>query len=136
MSSYLTFYIVPKEENSKPISLINYSRNTDVYQYFDEVIHPTFVGMGDELKYTELTVSKVDEVISELKQDITKATKRVYEYEKQAAGNAELIEEIISQKEWIEDLEYSLRKIEFIRDIVQEASYSWGSYNKVLCNVD
>ena len=136
MSSYLTFYIVLKEENSKPISLINYSRNTDVYQYFDEVIHPTFVGMGDEPKYTELTVSKVNEVISELKQDITKATKRVSEYEKQAAGNAELIEEIISQKEWIEDLEYSLRKIEFIRDIVQEASYSWGSYNKVLCNVD
>lgn len=135
MSSYLTFYIVPKEENSKPISLISYSRNSEVYQYFNDVLHVTYIGI-EETQYTELNVSKVDEVISELKNDIDKAQKRVSEYEKHASGNAELIEDIISQKEWIEDLEYTLHKVEFIRDIVYESSCSWNSYNKVLCNID
>ena len=37
MSSYLTFYVVPKAEGSKPLSLICYSRNTHIYQYFDEI---------------------------------------------------------------------------------------------------
>lgn len=32
MSSYLTFYIVPKEEGSKPIALLNYSRNNGIYR--------------------------------------------------------------------------------------------------------
>ena len=135
MSSYLTFYIVPKEENSKPISLISYSRNSEVYQYFNDVLHVAYIGI-EETQYTELSVSKVDEVISELKNDINKAQKRVSEYEKHASGNAELIEDIISQKEWIEDLEYTLHKVEFIRDIVYESSCSWNSYNKILCNID
>ena len=135
MSSYLTFYIVPKEENSKPISLISYSRNSEVYQYFNDVLHVAYIGI-EETQYTELNVSKVDEVISELKNDINKAQKRVSEYEKHASGNSELIEDIISQKEWIEDLEYTLHKVEFIRDIVYESSCSWNSYNKVLCNID
>ena len=134
MSSYLTFYIVPKEENSKPIALISYSRNSEVYQYFNDVLHVAYIGI-EETQYTELTVSKVDEVISELNQDILKARKRVAEYDKHADGHAELIEDIISQKEWIENLECTLRKVEFIRDIVYESSCEWNSYNKVLCNI-
>ena len=38
MSSYLTFYAVPKEEGTKPISLISYSRNNEIYQYFNDNI--------------------------------------------------------------------------------------------------
>lgn len=136
MSSYLTFYLVPKAEDSKPLNLINYSRNTDVYQYFEEVLHVAYIGNGDEKQYTELDTSKVDRVLEELKNDISKVQKRMAEYEKHANGNAEIIEEVISQKEYIEDLEWALHKIEFIRDIVVEATYSYCDYNKVLCNVD
>lgn len=140
MSSYLTFYLIPKAEDSKPevkpISLISYSRSSNVYQYFNDTIHPAYIGIGDETQYTELTINKVDEVIEELKNDISKAQKRTVEYEKHAAGNSELIEDIISQKEYIEDLEWALHKVEFIRDLVQEASYSWTGYDKILCNVD
>jgi hypothetical protein len=136
MSSYLTFYLVPKAEDSKPLDLISYSRNTNVYQYFDEVLHVAYIGNSDEKQYTELDTSKVDRVLEELKNDISKAQKRMAEYEKHANGNTEIIEEVISQKEYIEDLEWALHKVEFIRDIVVEATYSYCDYNKVLCNVD
>ena len=66
MSSYLTFYIVPKEEGSKPISLIGYSRSSEIYQYFNDSINPAYVGTGDKINYTELTVSHVDKVINDL----------------------------------------------------------------------
>lgn len=136
MSSYLTFYLVPKEEGSKPISLVSYTRNSEVYQYYNDNAHPTFIGVDDEAQYSEVTLEKMDLVIEDLKLDIDKATSRILEYEKHAAGNIEIIEEIISQKEYINDLQYALHKLEFIRDIVEESTYSWTNFNKVLCNID
>ena len=135
MSSYLTFYIKTKEENSKPLHLVSYSRNTEIYQYFYENINPAYIGL-EEIKYTELSVSNVDLVINDMLNDIGKARKRIEEYEKHAGGNQEIIEEILNYKEYIEDLEYWLHKVEFIKDLVQEASYDWTSYDKILCNVD
>ena len=67
MSSYLTFYIVPKEEGSKPIALLNYSRNNDIYQYFVDNVRVAFVGMEENPQYTELTEEKIDWVIHDLK---------------------------------------------------------------------
>ena len=57
MSSYLTFYIVPKEGN-KPIALLNYSRNNDIYQYFVDNVKVAFIGMEENPQYTELTEEK------------------------------------------------------------------------------
>lgn len=135
MSSYLTFYLKVKEVE-KPISLVSYSRSTDIYQYFSENVNPTYIGMDDETKYTELKQSDVDSVIADMNIDIGKAKKRIEEYEKHAGGNQEIIEEILTWKEYIEDLEYWLHKVEFIKELVTEANYSWTSYDKVLCNVD
>lgn len=135
MSSYLTFYIKTKEENSKPLRLISYSRNTDIYQYFCENVHPIYIGL-EEIQYSELSINDVELVIKDMENDIGKAEKRIEEYEKHANGNQEIIEEILNWKEYIEDLEYWLHKVRFIKDLVQEASYSWTSYDKILCNVD
>lgn len=136
MSSYLTFYIVPKEEGSKPIALLNYSRNNDIYQYFVDNVRVVFVGMEENPQYTELTEEKIDWVIHDLKSDIGKAQKRVEEYEHHVDGNMDIIEEIISQKDYIDDLKYALSETEFIKQFVTEATHSWSDYNKVLCNVD
>ena len=136
MSSYLTFYIKTKEENSKPLNLISYSRNTEIYQYFYENVHPAYIGMDEDIKYSELSVNDVELVIEDMENDIGKAKKRIEEYEKHASGNQEIIEEILNWKEYIEDLEYWLHKVEFIKNLVQEASYSWNSYDKILCNID
>ena len=136
MSSYLTFYLLPKAEDSKPLDLISYSRSTGVYQYFNDNLNVAYIGNGEETQYTELTVDDVNLVIEDLKKDINKTKNKVLEYEKQAAGNSEIIEYIIELKEYIEDLEWALYKTEFIRDLVVEATYSYCDYNKVLCNVD
>ena len=136
MSSYLTFYIKPKEEGSKPISLISYSRNSEIYQYFKDSINPAYIGNGDEMNYTELTVSDINKVIEYLKDNIDKAKARLYEYEKHASGNLEIIEEILNQKDYLNDLGITLYQIYFIQNIVEESTYSWNDYNKVLCNID
>ncbi len=136
MSSYLTFYIVPKEEDSKPISLMSYSRNNEIYQYFNDSLSISYAGNGNEINYTELTVSHVDRVIEHLKCDIDKSKARLYEYEKHASGNLEIIEEILNQKDYLNDLESTLYQIYCIRNIVEESTYDWNDYNKVLCNID
>lgn len=136
MSSYLTFYIVPKEEGSKPISLISYSRSNEIYQYFNDSLSISYAGNGDEINYTELTVSHVDKVIEDLKCDIDKSKTRLQEYEKHASGNLEIIEEILNQKDYLNDLEGTLYQIYCIRNIVEESTYNWNDYNKVLCNID
>ena len=134
MSSYLTFYIVPKAEDSKPLALISYSRNSGIYKSFYNSIHPVYIGDGDQ--YTELTKDKVDQVIFDLQEDINSAKRRLAEYEKHAAGNTEIIDYIIEQREYIDNLEYGLHKIEFIKDLVIDASYDCTDFTKVLCNVD
>ena len=136
MSSYLTFYVVPKAEGSKPLALVSYTRSSAIYRCFDETLNVAYIGMGDEPQYTELTVNKVNEVIEDMKDEIEGNKKRIAEYEKHAAGNTDIIEYIIELKEDTEILEYFLHKVEFIKDLVEKASNGWNEYNKILCNVD
>ena len=136
MSSYLTFYVVPKAEGSKPLDLVSYTRSSAIYRCFNETLNVAYIGIDDEPQYTELTVSKVDIVIEDMKDEIEGNKKRIAEYEKHAAGNTDIIEYIIELKEDTEILEYFLHKAEFIKDLVVEASNDWNEYNKILCNVD
>lgn len=134
MSSYLNFYIVPKEENSKPISLISYSRNNEVYRYFNENLNPAYIGI-EETQYTELNISKIDLVLNDISSDINSINNRLLEYEKHANGNIEVIEEILNQKEYLKDIINAKNIIEFIKSLILESAYSWADYNKVLCNI-
>lgn len=134
MSSYLNFYIVPKEENSKPISLISYSRNNEVYRYFNENLNPAYIGI-EETQYTELNISKIDLVLNDINSDINSINNRLLEYEKHANGNIEVIEEILNQKEYLKDIINAKNIIEFIKSLILESAYSWADYNKVLCNI-
>ena len=71
MSSYLSFYIVPKRksdtEKKQHIILTSFSRNSDIYQYFWENINPAYCGM--EEKYTTLTKENVKSVIDDFEKD-------------------------------------------------------------------
>ena len=134
MSSYLTFYAVPKAEGAKPISLISYSRNSEVYQYFNDNIGVAYIGM-EEPQYTELTPDKVRFVLDDVIRDISRAEKRVFEYEKHAAGNSEIINEILSLKEYLETLYYCRSRIEFIQELVDEIKYN-DELKAIYCNVD
>ena len=132
MSSYLSFYLVPKAHPEERLLLQSLSRSNEVYQRFFDNLSIAYA--GNEEKYTKLTVSDVESVIQDLDGDIAKAEARRVEYEKFCHGNSELIEEIISTKEYIRDLQSTRDYISFIRDILTNLDYS--GFSDVLCNVD
>ena len=131
MSSYLSFYLVPKAHPEERLLLQSFSRSNEVYQrFFDNL---SIAHAGNEEKYTKLTVSDVESVIRDLDDDIAKAEARRVEYEKFCHGNSELIEEMISTKEYIRDLQSTRDYISFIRDILADLDYS--GFSDVLCNI-
>lgn len=132
MSSYLSFYLVPKAHPEERLLLQSFSRSNEVYKRFFDNLSVAYA--GNEEKYTKLTVSDVESVIRDLDDDIAKAEARRVEYEKFCHGNSELIEEMISTKEYIRDLQSTRDYISFIRDILADLDYS--GFSDVLCNVD
>lgn len=137
MSSYLSFYIVPKRksdsEEKQHIILTSFSRNSDIYQYFWENINPAYC--GNEEKYTTLTKENVRSVIDDFEKDIDSYQKRLTEYEKYAGTQPDYIEEIINLKEEIENLVYWKNKISFIQDIIEDISI-YDKIEEVCCNID
>ena len=132
MSSYLSFYLVPKAHPEERLLLQSFSRSSEVYQRFFDNLSIAYA--GNEEKYTKLTVSDVESVIRDLDDDIAKAEARRVEYEKFCHDNLELIEEMISTKEYIRDLQSTRDYISFIRDILADLDYS--GFSDVLCNID
>lgn len=132
MSSYLSFYLVPRAHPEEKLLLQSFSRSNEVYQRFSDNLNIAYA--GNEEKYTKLTISDVESVIQDIDADITKAETRRTEYEKFCYGNPESIEEIISIKEYIRDLQSTRDYISFIRDILADLDYS--GFSDVLCNID
>lgn len=139
MSSYLSIYIVPKrkspEEQKKHILLTSYSRNSDLYQYFDENINPAFVGNGKETPYTVLTEEKIRLVLDDFDKDINKAKASLTEYEKYAHDNPDYIQEIIGMKEHISELQYWRDKASFIQDMIEDIPI-YDEIGEICCNID
>lgn len=132
MSSYLSFYLVPRAHPEEKLLLQSFSRSNEVYQRFSDNLNIAYA--GNEEKYTKLTISDVESVIQDIDADITKAETRRTEYEKFCYGNPESIEEIISTKEHIRDLQSTRDYISFIRDVLTDLDYS--GFSDVLCNID
>ena len=132
MSSYLSFYLVPKAHPEERLLLQSFSRSNEVYQRFFDNLSIAYA--GNEEKYTKLTISDVESVIQDIDADIAKAEARRAEYEKFCHGNSELIEEMISTKEYIRDLQSTRDYISFIRDVLTDLDYS--GFSDVLCNID
>lgn len=151
MSSYLSFYLVPKKEVTKypegrekivklsegvPLKFTSYSRNNEIYQAFNDAIHPAYCGMED--KYTELTTEKMNSVINHYRYKL--------EEEKKAYTNRCEVLKAVGSKEWdnIQDLlllkedislkEQTLEELVMLKDLFEEIKY--GDFEKVLCNVD
>ncbi len=132
MSSYLSFYLVPRAHPEEKLLLQSFNRSNEVYQRFSDNLNIAYA--GNEEKYTKLTISDVESVIQDIDADITKAETRRTEYEKFCYGNPESIEEIISTKEYIRDLQSTRDYISFIRDVLTDLDYS--GFSDVLCNID
>lgn len=150
MSSYLNFYIVSKESkkkykgdgeeevvmlNTEPLNLISYSRNSDVYRAFDDVLNIAYAGNED--KYTVLTKEKMTEVVDDVKSDLAKAEKRLevnYKIIKQCY-HEDVWSEIQSSEEYVEELKDTLRQLSFFEELVENVNDDYNDLDKVLINI-
>lgn len=138
MSSYLSIYIVPKrktdKEEKKHIIIAAFSRNSEIYQYFNENIHPAYNG-NKEHPYTTLTKDNIQDVITDLSRDISSSKDRLMEYEKYAKDNPDYIQEIIELKQYISDLQYTQEEVCFIEEMVDSIDF-YEKLEEVCCNID
>ena len=136
MSSYLSFFIVPKrksdKEPKKHIIIASYCRSSEIYQYFDENLHPVWA--SNEEKYTTITIENLTLVFNDLNKDIEKAKARLTEYEKYASKNPNYIQEIIETKEYIQGLECWKNKITFIEDMLDDMP-CYEEIEEICCHI-
>ena len=157
MSSYLTFYIVPKktikkysysQENGNteteikvseglPLTLMSYSRSNDVYQAYYETLNPAYAGM--EEKYTEVTHEDAQRVVTEFEREIKSTEQRLainYKMLKEGGYSSELWEEIHSSESYLAEQKASLEELKFISNLIYEITEQYGDFEKVLINID
>ena len=127
MSSYLTFYVKPKD-GGKPIDIVSFNRSSEIYQYFT-----------DTFKYglepTTVTADNVREVQSVLTTDIYRNKMRLETYEKYAHLNSDLVEEVIGVKEYIGQLTKAKFYIDFIMLMVEESENGYSRSSEICCVV-
>lgn len=156
MSSYLNFYVVPRLSKKKydytkddghteveiklseglPLLLLNYSRNSDIYQAYNDTLNPAYGGM--EEKYTELSYEDAQRVAREFENDLEKSEQRLainYKMLKEGGYSSELWEEIQSGETYVAEQKESLEELRFIANLVYEIK-TWGDFEKILINID
>lgn len=138
MSSYLSFYIVPKrkssEEPKKYILLLAFSRSSYIYQYFNDNVHITWIGNNEETPYTTLTMEDIHRVLEDISSDMDSSKRRLVEFEKYAAKNSDYVNEIISLKEYISELQYVKHQTEFIALLLDGMEF-YEEIEEVCCNI-
>lgn len=127
MSSYLTFYVRPKD-GGKPIDVVSFGRSSEIYQYFNDCFKFTE-------EFTKITVDNVREVQSLLASDLYKNKRRLETYEKYAHINSELVEEVIGIKEYIGQLTKAKFYLDFIMKIVEESENGYSRSSEICCTV-
>lgn len=156
MSSYLTFYLVPKKTIKKfvfegdggseqevkvsegiPLTLMSFSRSSDIYQTFTENMY-NIAYAGNEERYTELTLEDMKEICASVKSDIAVAEERLtidYKIIKESKCDNDMWENIHSSEEYIKDLKNNLNEINNIYYIVEEIANGYTGFEKVLINI-
>lgn len=133
MSSYLSVYLHDKKSGENKY-LTCYSRNSSIYQALSENIDIAFCGEDDE-KFTTVNYGDIDGVIDNLKEDREKAQRRLTETERYAKDNADLIDDIISYKEYIADINSSIDQLSVFSHIIYDICEGGGDFDAVLMNI-
>ena len=153
MSSYLTFYLVPKKSKEKyndeknsydtielqtePLSLMYYCRSSEVYQIYYKELNPAYC--GNEEKYTELTYEDTKRVIREYESEIKEIEDRLsvdYKILKESGFSDELYDEIHSKEDYLYDKKIALKDLQYISDLVYTVTEDVNDFEKVLINID
>lgn len=135
MSSYLTFYLEDKQSKEKK-ALTSYSRNSEMYQQFYEVLKPVYIGDGKEPKYTKLTQSDIQTVISEVQDETKKLEKRLVYEEKLALTDGDFINSVLMNKECIEENQALVAELAVYSQILADMEIGCSGFSGLYCNVD
>jgi len=156
MSSYLTFYLVPKKTKKKydfnkddgsteievelskgePLCLTSYSRSSEIYQAYKEKLNPAYAG-NDE-NYTELRYEDAKSVCTSYEKEINETKKRLeidYKIIKEGGYNSDLWEEIHSFEKYLDDQKETLQELKSISNLVYDVYMDYTDFEKVLINI-
>lgn len=137
MSCYLNIYLVPKSkegQESKPIFLTQYSRNTDIYSAITENMVVPYV--MDKDVYADLTPSIMQEVKHDVEKSISTMKNRTDTLYKMLEKNynEDLKDDIVQSEDFIKELQEQLKVVENIKYIVDEVNSDWSDFEKVVVN--
>lgn len=131
MSSYLNLYLRTKTKEdapSKDLLFMSFSRNTEVYQYFDEEISNLYSSSGEVTKITE-------EAVSNIMKTLETAIKRQQEFYK-IYKECKEVQSAIESSEYIEELQDTLHKFEFISSILFDCSLDYTDFEGLYAFID
>ena len=127
MSSYLNI-VIPikdtgndKEDVKDAIGIVCVSRNHPLYRAFSDIMNIPF---GQE-EAMELTMSDLSNVYDDIKGEIDNTDKRINELEKHANGNLDIINEILSYKEYLDEKVEVLNYIKYLISTLSTLKEDW-----------
>lgn len=131
MSQYLNIYAV-KKDTKEHIHIASLSRSNQIVSLLDSDYHiPWYCKFEDlqkteniEYQYADITAEMVDSIIDDIKEYKERSLKRLQEYEKHVNGNLEIIDEILSTREYVEELTSQEEQLYFILDIIHGIKYT------------
>ena len=152
MSSYLTFYLIPKKvktfENMEgiheiklsegvPLRIDCFSRSSNVYQYFYNNLNIAYCGKED--KYTEITPENFNTVLEVIKNDAVSLHKRIKSYYKALQGPnfREVLGDIEVFEEEHTDLLETYNYVKGLKTFIENATDKYsGDFEKCVANID
>lgn len=116
MSSYLTIYLKIKDSDKK-IELNSWSRNNDIYQKFNESLHPVWASNEDI--YTDISEQDILNLIDECDKDIKRCQELKEHWIKKHSEYEDALSKIVSSM----DISKPSAIVEFIRRYREENDY-------------
>ena len=154
MSSYLTFYLIPKKTKThynedgtceeveiskgEPLALMSFSRNSNIYRTFYEYLHPVFIGMG-EPQYDELRGGDIKSIIYQVQEELEedkKSHQNKIKVLKELGNSPDLdtLNQLIEEEDILKEKEEDLEELRWLNRFFAEIEYS--DFEKILMNID
>lgn len=130
--SSLNLYLKDKETHENK-QFTSFSRNHPIYQAFWEHLSIPYACNGDQ--FTDISSADIDIVTSALKEDKDRFCKRLAETEKYAQDNTDLINDILSYKEGIEELDGTIAQLDFLATVVTGIEHGYTDFETLTANI-
>lgn len=142
MSSYLKFYLRLKDgEDKTPKALMDYCRNTCMYQIVKNEIGVPYYGEGKEENFKSLTKDDINECIRVVDSNLDRIQKRrsnILELNTKVDSDTfyQILEEVDELSNEEQDLFQVKNNLKFYKDILEEISIDCSDFSELLVNYD